>query len=446
MLMDRRYRGAMLALVLVMMTGCQSTSAFRPRWPFVGISQASATTTAMTDSAPPSSSSVAADPNAGVIPASAEGPIAENRAANPPAGESEEDDLVPDDRWRTEDKGEGGLLGENAAEQISRGVMSMAGYGESRAAAKEKMAQAEEYIRQARANPDQASPLYDKAIKSLGWAAYRWPDSVIQEDAMFLQAECYFFTDRYPKALELYSGLLKKYDNTRYMNTVTKRLFAIGQFWAKRYNETRRGTLTPNMTNKTEPTFSLFEQSIKAFDLIRIYDARGPLADDAMMATAVAYFQCGEYDDATYYFDQMRVDYADSEHAKAAHLLGLESKLRMYQGPKYDGTPIEDADKLADRTVFQVNDSPEDKEHLRETIGRIKLEKAKRDWMMAEYYDQRQQYGAARLYYQNIIKDYSGTPHAERATKRLQEIMGRPDEPPDRFKWLTKIFPDHEED
>ncbi len=72
---------------------------------------------------------------------------------------------------------------------------------------------------------------YDAAAKKFGKAADRWPDSALEEDAMFLEAESYFFADRYSKADDEYGELLKKYPNTRYLNKSTARQFSIARYW-----------------------------------------------------------------------------------------------------------------------------------------------------------------------------------------------------------------------
>ena len=59
--------------------------------------------------------------------------------------------------------------------------------------------------------------------------------------------------------------------------------------------------------------------------------------------------------------------------------------------------------------------------------------------------DKKKYYGAARHYYQGILKEYPETSFAKRAAGRLEEIRGEPDNPPNRFQWLTDLFPSEEE-
>ena len=72
--------------------------------------------------------------------------------------------------------------------------------------------------------------------------------------------------------------------------------------------------------------------------------------------------------------------------------------------------------------------------------SRIVERRAERDWAIAAYYDNKKQYGAARKYYESIIQEYPQTQFARQATARLEEIRGAPDEPPNRFQWLTDSF------
>ena len=68
-------------------------------------------------------------------------------------------------------------------------------------------------------------------------------------------------------------------------------------------------------------------------------------------------------------------------------------------------------------------------------------QKAERDWAVAQYYDNKKQFGHARVYYQYIIRDYPLTQTAHKARARLDQIHDKPDRPVNRFKWLTDLFP-----
>jgi len=317
-------------------------------------------------------------------------------------------------------------------DNLGKTIKRMTGFGPNENAARKLLSEGETLFHQKK---------YTEAVGRLKSAAGRWPDSPLEEDAMFLQAESYFFSDRYPEAQDAYDRLLEKYENSRYLDTVCKRLFAVGQYWEGLDKSKHKWPVTPNLSDKTRPRFDTFGNAIKAYESIRMHDPIGPLADDSVMAAANAYFRKGRYEDAAYHYDMLRREYPQSEHQPQAHVLGIQAKLRVYQGRLYDGTPLAEADEIAEQALrqFRRELGPEQQRVARARNG-ITEEKASRDLAVAEYYDKKKLYGAARHYYQAILKDYPRTRVAQRAAARLGQIRGEPDEPPNRFKWLTDAF------
>ena len=72
---------------------------------------------------------------------------------------------------------------------------------------------------------------YDAAQEQFETAAFRWPDSQLEEDAMFMIGECAFFSDRYPDADKAYDKLIKKYSTTEHIGTISRRSFAMARYW-----------------------------------------------------------------------------------------------------------------------------------------------------------------------------------------------------------------------
>jgi len=159
------------------------------------------------------------------------------------------------------------------------------------------------------------------------------------------------------------------------------------------------------------------------------------------MAIGVAYFKRERYEDAAVFFDLVRTEYPESDHQSKAHLLALESKLRSYQGEYYDATPLKQAEEIADQTLAQFRrELGPEAERVLQSRARIEQQKAARDWAVAQFYEGKSQYGAARVYYRSIVEEYPGTRFAEMAQRRMEEIRGEPAEPPNRYAWLAKAF------
>ena len=283
---------------------------------------------------------------------------------------------------------------------------------------------------------------YAEAAKKYKVAIDRWPDSVIEEDALWQLAECWFFLDRYPKAEDCYDELVKKYANSRYLDRIAQRQFVIAQYWIALDQKNNYMTIVPNLVDRSRPLFDTRGRALKAYDHVRINDPRGPLADDSIMAAANAHFVDRQWLDADYFYGLLRSEYPDSDFLLQAHLLGLQAKLRAYQGPGYEGGVLDEAEILADQTVVQFPDqlNQEEAERVQTSRAAIAAQQAQRHWNRAEFYAKGKHYTSARIYYALIARDYPKTMLAQEARDRLDKYSGFADVSDNPFPWLTAIL------
>ena len=284
-----------------------------------------------------------------------------------------------------------------------------------------------------------------EAAETLKRAARLWPDSAVAEDASFLAGEAYFFADRYPDANEMFEQLLKDYPNTRYQDLVQARRFAIARYWLKYHQQDPQPWYEINISDESRPWNDLKGHALRLFKQIPLDDPTGELADDAILAQANALFVARRYDDADRLYDDIRTMYPTSEHQFTAHLMGVKTKLLRYQGPEYDGSVLEEAEKLIEQIRIQFPREAQANADLLDRAAReVRYRKAEREWLMARFYDRRKAYQAARFYYQIIQRDYADTPFAQQAQTRMAEIRDKPPHPPQYMRWLVKLFPSSE--
>jgi outer membrane protein assembly factor BamD (BamD/ComL family) len=278
-------------------------------------------------------------------------------------------------------------------------------------------------------------------------AADRAVDMRIREDAMFMLAESYYFDDRCIPARDAYNALADKYPSTRYLDKLVEREWEIARYLESYANYHYDVPMTPNAWDKTRPWFDTLGHAIKTYENIRMNDPTGPRADDAIMATAGIYFRKGRYDDADYNYALLRREYPRSEFQFEAHLLGLQSKLRKYQGADYDGSPLEEAQTLVKqlRTNFAGQLSAEERDRLQTVSAQLHQELASRDMQMAQFYDGTKNYGSAKTYYAEVINKYPDSELANRARDRMTEIAGQPEFPEKRLAWFVDLFPESQE-
>ena len=146
-------------------------------------------------------------------------------------------------------------------------------------------------------------------------------------------------------------------------------------------------------------------------------------ADSAVMAVAQQYYLERRFEDADYYFALLRTDYPKSKYQLQAHLLGIQCKLQKYQGPSYNSKPMEEADELIDQTLItfskEMMANRDEYDRLTKAKAEIKAQQATREIQLAKYWDHGDHYGAAKIYYAQVLKDYPQTQFADEAKTRL---------------------------
>ncbi len=331
---------------------------------------------------------------------------------------------------------------------VTQKVKVATGFGPNRAIAEEAFREAEtRFIEATRLEGKERRGKFDEAAKYYQKAADRWPDSSLEEDALFMLAESNFFADRYPDAAKAYEILVKKLPNTRHMDTIDRRRFALAKYWVDHHVANPDLPITPNFIARERPLFDKFGHAVRVFDKIRFDDPTGKLADDATMAAGLANFQEGKYQQADDLLTDLRQSFPDSEHQFQAHLLGLQCKLKIYQGPEYSLTPMDQAEELIKQMFRQFpQESEQHREFLTKAWEQVRLNKADHDFSMARYYHRRKEMMAARQYYERVRDNFSDTSLGKEATKILAEIADAPPKPDQPLPWLANMFPTPERD
>ena len=281
----------------------------------------------------------------------------------------------------------------------------------------------------------QAGLLYAEAAK-------QWPESALEQDALFRAGESYFFANNYPDANEQFEELLIRYPNSKYIDLVQARRFAIADFWLKEDEQNPDKFYTFNLFNETRPLRDSRGNALRIFKKIPLDDPTGKLADDAMIAAANAHFASGNFAAADQTYDDLRKMFPSSEHQFLAHFMGIKTKLVNYQGADYSGDALIQAEELLDQVRKQFpQEAAQNREVLDHAHREIRYRLAEREWTMARFYDRRWEYGAARYYYDVLVRKFGDTPFADRATVRISEIADQPDTPEQRMAWLVDLFP-----
>ncbi|MDR1959850.1 MAG: tetratricopeptide repeat protein [Planctomycetaceae bacterium] len=289
-----------------------------------------------------------------------------------------------------------------------------------------------------------AAEKFHDAAKKFEFAAKRWPDTVLEEDARYFAGECYHMEKEYCKSFENFDRLISNFQS-KHKDTAVKRIYEIAGYWTKCQEN---GASYFNATDKSRPRFDTFGAAVKAYKSITINDPAGPLSDESMLQLGFAYMNQGknqgdkQFTDAAFWFQQLREHARKQEYVSRACYLEVYCRRLAGDGAEYNAAPLESAKVLADQTLNQYGTAlKEDRTKLVEIRDDILEDAANHRWALGQYYEKQKYYAAARLEYQRILKEYPATQLAGRAEQRLTEIGGFPDEPPTIAQGIKSRIP-----
>jgi tetratricopeptide (TPR) repeat protein len=138
---------------------------------------------------------------------------------------------------------------------IRRNFKKLIGRGPDRNIARDLYRQGSEAYEDAarQAGPTRQQKFLE-AAKLFSAAADRWPDTSLEQDALHMAGDCYFFADYYVDANRQYEMLVKKYPNSRHLDVVESRRFLIAKYWLD-VNEKESWATPVNFVDPERPWF-----------------------------------------------------------------------------------------------------------------------------------------------------------------------------------------------
>ncbi|MCH2183293.1 MAG: outer membrane protein assembly factor BamD [Mariniblastus sp.] len=339
------------------------------------------------------------------------------------------------------------VLDDLAPSQIATTLATKTVFSEDPEAARDSFAEGkavyEQALQQMDEDPDSGQHIdtFAKAANHFRIASSQWPDSQLDQEALFWQADSFFFADRYVQANRAYEALLVKYPGSDYMDKAEARRFAIAQYWLELSEVDGAFALT----DPSRPKKGVKAEARRILHRIRLNDPTGKFADDATLALATAYFKEEMWLDAGDTYEDLRLNYPGSPHQFHAHLFELKARLNAYRGKSYSADPLIRADKLMQQIVKSFpNEIASEREYLAQEAALIRHKLAERDWSMAQYYLKKGENRAAQVYLGKLTAEFDDTAYAEAALEERENLVGLPDEPDQPAEWFVNLFPDSE--
>ncbi|MCX5695439.1 MAG: outer membrane protein assembly factor BamD [Candidatus Omnitrophica bacterium] len=145
----------------------------------------------------------------------------------------------------------------------------------------------------------------------------------------------------------------------------------------------------------------------------------GPLAPKAEYKLGLLLKGLQRYYEAEDAFNKVINNYPDSEWTEPARFQIATCRAAVSRGPDYDQGAMQDAKQKFEEFVREHPDAVLSKD-AEENINILKEKEAAASYNIAVFYEKQKAYKAARIYYENVINNYSDTAWSAKALERLQ--------------------------
>jgi outer membrane protein assembly factor BamD len=251
------------------------------------------------------------------------------------------------------------------------------------------------------------------AIKQYTRVAKRYPNSVYAPEALYRSGKLRLARKQYVKAFEDFQAVLARYPNNPRFNEIVGEQYRI----ASSLLDGARGRILgiiPGFTNR--------EKAIEQFEYILLNAPYSDYAPLALMNIARGHQRLKNTEEAIDALDRMINNYPQSLLAPDAYLKLAETHASLVEGPYYDQESTRNAvTYFEDFMILYPNDNNVAK--AEKGLSDMKNVLAESKMKMADFYFyKRDNYKAARVFYNEAITVYPDSQVAARARERLAEV------------------------
>ncbi len=238
---------------------------------------------------------------------------------------------------------------------------------------------------------------YVNAVKEFESIIKIEPTSEYAEVSQINIGWAYFLNGDYKRALKAYEKVLQKHPGTKRTKEILEKEYQVG---------------VAQMDTNEEAAIAVFEKIIEKHPL-------GPVAPDAQVKIADAYFKLGQYEEALDAYEKFLENYPKNEWIPYVQYQIPLTKVRheKLQERNY-GLLVSAREGFEEYLIsnpqgVHVGDA-------KRMIEEIRAIEAEREFNIGDFYLRVKRPASAAMYFEFVINDFPGTIWAERASERLE--------------------------
>jgi outer membrane protein assembly factor BamD len=252
-----------------------------------------------------------------------------------------------------------------------------------------------------------------RAIRNYRRVAKKFPASAFAAEALYRSGKLYLARKQYFKSFESFQRVTSGYPNSPRFNEIIGEEYRIASALLDGARNRIWGII-PSFQNRTR-AIMYFESIIRDAP----YSEYAPLA---LMNKARGHLRQREIEEAIDSLDYMINNYPQSLMAPDAYLRLAQTHARLVDGPNYDQASTKEAiTYFEDFLILFPNDS--NIPQAAKGLDTMKQVLAESKIVLGDYYfEHRDNYAAARVFYNEAITSYPDSPVAARAQQKLAEV------------------------
>lgn len=250
--------------------------------------------------------------------------------------------------------------------------------------------------------------LYEDAKRELTKLIKAYPKSLEASESQYYLGLTEEALGNLYEAYQAYQKVIDKYPFSERIQEIIEREYKIGEAFMSGEKRKALGIALP-----------VENPSIEIFSKVVDNSSFGPLAPKAQYKLGLVLKSLMRYYEAEDAFNKVISNYPDSEWSEAAKFQIASCRAALSRGPAYDRGAAEEAKQQFEEFVKNHPDATLSRE-AEQNIGQLKEKEAESSFNIARFYEKQKQPEAAKIYYNDIINNYSGSRWAAIAIERLQ--------------------------
>jgi outer membrane protein assembly factor BamD len=251
---------------------------------------------------------------------------------------------------------------------------------------------------------------YDDAIREFKKLLKAYPKSAEAAESQYFLGLIEEAQGKLYEAYKAYQKMIDKYPFSERIQEVNEREYKIAEAFMIGEKRKAMGVVLP-----------VENPSIEIFNKVIENSTYGPLAPKAQYKLGLVLKGLMRYYEAEEAFNKVITSYPESEWVEPAKFQIASCRAAVSRGPDYDQGAATEAKQKFEEFVKEHPDAILSRD-AEENINRLREKEAESGYGIARFYEKQKAYESAKIYYNEILDNYSDTKWLPLATERLQVI------------------------